>query len=39
MTNLQGKIQAKEDTITEVRAEIKDVKKEVKVSKDPKAVK
>ena len=39
MSNLQEKINAKEDTITETRAEIKSLKKEVKTTKDSKATK
>ncbi len=39
MTNLQEKITTKEDTITETKAEIKALKKEVKMTKDSKATK
>lgn len=39
MSNLRSKIEAKEDSITETKGEIKALKKEVKTTKDPKATK
>ncbi len=39
MSNLQEKIAAKEDSITETKSEIKSLKKEVKATKDSKATK
>lgn len=39
MTNLQTKIEAKEDTITETKAEIKALKKEARSTKDAKTTK
>ena len=39
MSNLQGKIEAKEDTITETKAEIKALKKEARATKDSKTTK
>ena len=39
MSNLRAKIEAKEDSITETKGEIKALKREVKTTKDPKATK
>jgi DNA topoisomerase-1 len=39
MSNLRTKIEAKEDSITETKGEIKALKREVKTTKDPKATK
>ena len=39
LSNLQGKITAKEEAILEVRGEIKALKREARASKDPKVAK
>lgn len=39
MTNLQGKIQAKEDSIADTKAEIKALRKEARQTKDSKTTK
>jgi DNA topoisomerase-1 len=39
LSNLQAKVSAKEETILEVKAEVKALKKEAKASRDPKVVK
>ncbi len=39
MSNLQGKIQAKEDSLTEIADEVKALKKEFRVTKDSKVAK